>query len=215
MSTIFHFGDSFGTTSYTDVESPKHFVNICADNIGYEYINFSERGISNEMILNKLLKNIYSFKKNDIVFINFSYLVRGCFYSEKDRCVKSTNILYDETHNKEQFYNADNEKVLKLFDYYLNETEDYNRRIFLLFNTLIGQLINKGIKVFYIHIDNLFLTNNLLDVGNNIIFEDGFYSWLFDNGLVKGGEGHYTPSIQEFIANEILNRTNNLNKKLI
>lgn len=215
MKTIFHFGDSFGTTSDYNIPSPKHFVNICADKIGYDYINYSERGISNEMILNKLLKNINRYKKNDIIFINFSYLVRGCFYCEIDKCVKSTNTLYDETHHKEQFYNTNSQKVLDLVNYYLNETEDYNRRIFLLFNTVLNELIIKGIKIYYLHIDNLNLTNNLLNVGNNIIFDNGFYSWLFDNGLVNGGEGHYTTNVQEYISSQILNRTNNLNKKLI
>jgi hypothetical protein len=77
MSTLFHFGDSYGVCTNTS----KHFIEICADTIGYKYSKNTNVGLSNEIIFNNIINSLYLYKTNDIIFVNFSFWVRGCSVS--------------------------------------------------------------------------------------------------------------------------------------
>ena len=215
MNTIHHFGDSYGANLYdfNKKNKKKHFVEIIAEHLNYQYKTDCIGGLSNEQILNVMLMCLNEIKKGDIVFVNFSFFCRGCWYDETNKLVKSTNIFYNEIHQDKIFARAGgDEKILGLLNYYLKDTEDYARRIFTLINTLFKYFIAIGVNIFYIYIDGDEFSNSLLSVGNNIKFKKGFGIWLKNNGFHKEEEGHYSEGIQSAIANAILNKTNNLGK---
>jgi hypothetical protein len=222
MSTIHHFGDSYGVIDYvngkkiiTNIigEYPPHFVELCAMKLNKQYFNYSEPGYSNEFILKKILKQINTFKKNDIIFVQFSYFCRGAWYNEISGNIENTNSLYDETYNNKYFERANNnQKLLSLVDYYLTYTEDYSRRIFDIINNVFEQLIAKGIFVYFIHIDDSNYVDSLLKYGFSIKFEKGFGKWLMLNKFHNEDEGHYTKHIQPMLSDIILKVTNNLSK---
>jgi len=218
MNTIHHFGDSYGTI-YNDKyvfgsgqNYAVHFVEMCSHELKKNYFNYSIPGVSNEIILKILIENISKFKYNDIVFIQFSYFSRGTYYDEDTKKIRSTNYLYSETENVKAFERANNnEKLLSLVKYYLTHTEDYNRRIFEIFDVLINQLCNMGIFVYFIHIDDSNYTDSLLNNGFNIKFEKGFGKWLQYNNFHNEEEGHYSKHIQTMLSKMIIDVTNNFN----
>jgi len=206
MNTIHHFGDSYG-----DSNRAKHFVEICAEKLNKKYLNNCIGGSSNEIILRKIIEKLHIFEKNDIIFIQFSYLCRGAWYNEINNKIENTNFLYSEHLNLRFFKKANNnQKLLSLVNYYLTYTEDYNRRIFNIINILIKQLVDKGIFVYFIHIDDADYINYLLEYGFNINFENGFGKWLLFNNFHGEQDGHYTKYIQPMLSDIILNVTNNL-----
>lgn len=226
MSRIHHFGDSYGIIDYVNGKKvikhfaggsiisgdyPPHFIELCAKKLNKNYINYSEPGYSNEVILKQIIKQTNAFKKNDIVFIQFSYFCRGTWWNETTQTIENTNGLYDEIRNNKYFDIANNnEKLLSLVNYYLTYTEDYNRRIFDIINQVIKQLVDKGIFVYFIHIDDSNYVDSLLSYGFNIKFEKGFGKWLLINKFHNEEEGHYTKHIQPMLSDIILNTTNNL-----
>ena len=206
MNTIHHFGDSYGKT----IEST-HFVEICSQKLNKKYLHNCVGGSSNEIILKIILQQINSFKINDIVFIQFSYLCRGNWWNENTQKIENTNHLYDEIYKNKYFEIAnDNKKLLFLIEYYLTYTEDYSRRIFNIINVVLEQLIAKGIHVYFIHIDDSEYINSLLEYGFNIKFEKGFGKWLLSNKFHNEEDAHYTKYIQPMLSDIILNVTNNL-----
>jgi hypothetical protein len=222
MSTIHHFGDSYGVIDYVDNkkvilnEGTSHFVELCSKKLNKNYINYSEPGYSNEFILKTIIEKMATFKKNDIVFIQFSYFCRGVWYNDISKQIENTNSLYDEHLNMRYFERANNnEKLLSLVNYYLNYTEDYARRIFDIINVVIKQLITMGVCVFFIHIDDDIYADSLLNSGYNIKFEKGFGNWLSLNKFHNEEEGHYTKHIQPMLSNIVLNATNNLKMNTI
>jgi hypothetical protein len=217
MNTIHHFGDSYGVTysfknsEYNNMINPIHFVELCSQKLNKKYINYSIPGNSNEFILKQIIENINRFKKNDIVFIQFSYFCRGCWWNETEQLIENTNSLYDETYNNKYFERANNnKKLLSLLEYYIEYTEDYSRRIFAIINLIIKQLINMGIDVFFIHADDSQYVDSLLSFGHDIKFEKGFAKWLLLNHFHNEEDGHYTKDIQTMLADLILNVTNKL-----
>ena len=134
-NTLHHFGDSYGVSTKS-----KHFVNLFADYFNVDYVNYSCGGVSNELIFQKMLEKSNTFKKNDIIFINFSFFNRGCYWNGTKLQVEPTNILYNEITKEVQSetnFNKTNEieKVIFLLEYYLKYDEDYNRRIFKLIDS--------------------------------------------------------------------------------
>jgi hypothetical protein len=224
MSTIHHFGDSYGEIDYLLEDYPLkdyplHFVELCSKKLKKKYKNHSVSGYSNEFILKKIIEKMDTFKKNDIVFIQFSYFCRGAWYNDMNKQIENTNTLYDEINRI--YYGGDNtvqhlkkvnnnEKLLSLVNYYLKYTEDYARRIFDIINIIIKQLITMGICVFFIHIDDDIYADSLLNSGYNIKFEKGFGKWLQLNKFHNEEEGHYTKNIQTMLSDIIMSVTNDL-----
>jgi len=211
MKTIHQFGDSYGVQLYTKNKEYriKNFVELCCNKLNYNYINKAKGGISNEMILNILITSIKKFKNGDIIFINFSFFSRGCWYDDTYKKIKSTNVLYNEMYNIKQFQLSKNEQVLNLVEYYLNNTKDYNMRIFTLINSILLYIKSIGVDIFYIFADDYDWVDDLLTIGTNIKFPNGLSRWLQRNNLHLEEEGHYTTGIQPILANTILNKTNN------
>jgi len=221
MSSIHHFGDSYGTIYSKNYKLGKelgfshHFVEICAREMGMNYFNHSIPGLSNEMILRELLHFMYEIKPNDIVFINFSFLARGTYYDESSEKIKTTSNLFDEINNKRAFENTNgDEKLLHLIEYYLDYTEDYARRIFELYKQVFKYLIDIGCFIYYIHIDDAPYIDSLLDFGFNIKFENGFGKWLKQNNFHNEEEGHYSKNIQKMLSELVLKNTNNFAKNM-
>jgi hypothetical protein len=211
MKTIHQFGDSYGCiiVVHDGREKIKNFIELCCDKLNYNYTNQAKGGISNEMILNKLINSIHKFKKGDIVFINFSFFPRGCWYDDRYKEIKSTNFLYNEMFDIKQFYFTKNEHVIDLVEYYLNHTKDYNVRIFTLMNSILFYIKTLGVDIFYTFIDESDWSDELLNVGTSIKFPGGFAKWLEKNNFHFEEESHYTKGIQPLLSNAILNKTNN------
>ena len=215
MSTIYHFGDSYGLCAKSRTEPLKHFVEICADTIGFEYSKLTWVGVSNEMLFNSMLGSLHLYKPKDIIFINFSFWVRGCYWDEKFERIKSTNNLFGELDNMKlypnQLTNSKIDELQLLIDYYLNMTEDYNRKLFTLINSLFHHLQRIGVRIYYIFIDKSNdWCDSLLTSGHNLKFENGFSDWLIKNRFHNEEESHYTAGIQNMLSSFILSNTDNL-----
>lgn len=221
MNSMFHFGDSYGLCAKSINEPLKHFVEISADTIGYKYVKLVWPGMSNEMIFNSIISSLHLFKRNDIIFVNFSFWVRGCYWDENFDKIKSTNNLFNEIKNiklqPEQLSSKKIQELQILIDYYLNMTEDYNRKLFTLINSIFVYLKKIGIKIYYIFVDDdTNWSNLLLTKGSNLKFENGFAKWLQKHSFHNEEESHYSAGIQNTLTDFILNNTNNFtNKSLI
>jgi hypothetical protein len=211
MKTIHQFGDSYGAPLYCDSEDykVKNFVELSANQLNYRYENQSFPGYSNEMILNKLIKHLDKIKEGDIVFINFSFFSRGSWYDISDGKIKSTNKLYNDIYNVKKYNENENNCIIDLVEYYINNSIDYNMRIFKLINSILEHIKSKNVNIFYIHVDDSDWVDKLLNVGTNIKFPNGFANWLLKNEFHKEEENHYTKGLQPIFANLILNKTNN------
>jgi hypothetical protein len=214
-NTIHHFGDSYATSGLAT-----HFVNLIANDIGINYCNYAKIGDSNELIFQKILEKYNIFKKGDIVFINFSFVNRGCYYDYTLNKVMPSNNFYTEIYDDIQYKWLESvnekEKINLLFDYYLKYDDDYNRRIFYLINTFLKSLIDeKEIKLYYIFIDNPTYINELLTVGTNINFENGFGKWLLSKKWHENENCHYTMGIQPELANIVLDKVSKFRTSII
>ena len=200
MGTLYHFGDSYAAVGSTD----KHFVNHITERINYKHNgNGIISGGSNEMILNKLLYNIMYIKEGDILFFNFSFFVRGCYYDREENKVMSTNYYYNDRSITYEF-NTQKDYIIDIITHQLDHNEDYNRRLFHQFNTIFKQLHLMGVHIYYIFIVENEWSNTLLNYGNKITFPTDFYTWLDDNGYHNQEECHYTRGIQENICDYVM-----------
>ena len=200
MNTLHHFGDSYGTT----MQGVKHFVEIISDSLGYEYGRYSEGGYSNEQILHKFLNYIYLIKPNDIVFFNFSFFTRGCYYDLENNKIESTNKIYNND-NKTFINEIEKQYIYQIINYQLENTEDYNRKIFLNFDIIFKLLIERNVKIYYIFVENDDFLPPLLKNGINIKFENGFKNWLYSMDYHKNEICHYTNGVQPLISSHIIN----------
>jgi hypothetical protein len=219
MSNLYNFGDSYSGAS-AHFSKIKHFTTHIADNIGYSYIMCGANGSSNEQILNTIINHLDQFKNGDVVFINFSFFARGCWYDKKSNKVNSTNIFYNEVSSikhfllTKKFGMSQSERIVCLLNYYLEHTEDYARRLFTLIDSTLKYIESLGVKVFYIFVDNESYSDNLLKYGTNIKFKNGFAKWLAEHNFHNENEGHYSKGIQPILSNAILKKTNNLDKNI-
>lgn len=202
MNTVYHFGDSYGVIPHN-----KTFVELAANQAGYNYCNKAVGGLSNEMILDVLLKNLNTILPGDIVFINFSFFKRGCWYDERVNRIRSTNELYNDVYSNKQYIEAKGRNIIALVDYYLHYTKDYNVRIFTLINSALEYLSQKEIKVYYIFVEDSEWAKTLIKTGIDIKFNNGFCTWLQKNKFHSEEEGHYSKGVQPLLANLILNKT--------
>lgn len=210
MNKIHHFGDSYGGVMYPSI----HFVELISEKLGYKYIWNCNGGSSNEMIFSKLLNKIYKFESNDILFLNFSFFIRGSYYDKDTKEIMSTNRFVSEhtegnTYGKiqKQFYEKDMEFMSGVISYILEYNEDYNRKLFEKFDIIFKLLLEKKISVFYIFNENCNFSDDLLKYGTHIKFNDGFCNWLTKMGYHNQEDCHYTlgiqPNIMEHVFNEM------------
>lgn len=206
---FYHFGDSYATVGENAIT--KHFCELISDNLGYEYIPHGVIGLSNEQILNKIIEMFFDFNENDIIFINFSFFQRGCWYDSKSKVIKSTNKFYNELEMyKTNYTTEEKQKISSLLNYYIEYPEDYGRKLFRLFNSALKNLVNKNVKLFYIFIEETEWSNDLMEVGSNIRFANGFGKWLIENDFHLGQDNHYTSGIQPMLCDVIQRKTLNL-----
>ena len=212
MNKIYHFGDSYGSVNAV---GSIHFVQLMSEKLGYGYIPNSVGGSSNEMILSKLLNNIFRFESGDILFFNLSFFIRGSYYDMDKKEIMSTNYYVSEQLNQTMygkiqpsFFNMENfEHTSGVISYILDYNEDYNRKLFEKFNILFELLTKKNITIYYIFNENSDFSGDLLKYGNQIKFDNGFCNWLTEMGYHNGEDCHYTlgvqPNIMEHVLNEI------------
>ncbi len=211
MKTIHQFGDSYGEELYSKNREYriKNFIELSCVQLNYRYVNEARGGSSNEMILNRMLNYLKNINFGDIVFINFSFFARGCWYDDTYKKIKSTNELFDELYSNKMYHKIKNQNVIGLVEYYLNNTKDYNVRVFTLIDSLLKYLKSKNVDIFYIFVDDSDWVDNLLSVGTNIKFPNGFGKWLLSNGLGLEQESHYTKGVQPILCKTILDKTKN------
>ena len=186
-------------------KTKKKFYMYKSDNLSYALIltNNINNGIQTEIIGDVYDIDIDTFKKLGI------YTDNNMYYLDKIE-------LVDETENKNIFahiylFNNENENncIIDLVEYYVNNSIDYNMRIFKLINSILEYIKLKNVKIFYLHVDDSDWADKLLNVGTNIKFPNGFANWLLKNQFHKEEENHYTKGLQPIFANLILNKTNN------
>lgn len=217
MNKIHHFGDSYGSIG---TSTEKHFVELIADEINYHYVESGVMGgQSNEQILNLFLDNIDNFKRGDIVFFNFSFFCRAAFYNFNTKNIQSTNSYYaDDSKNFMVSFSNENRYIMDIISHLFNHEEDYNRRIFTLFDTVFKNLIGRGVAIYYIYIVEYDFSFDLLKHGTQIKFPTTFLNWLVENDYHKQESCHYTSGIQDKIKNYIVSNYPdilNLKKQMI
>ena len=202
MNNIHHFGDSYASTGIRD----KHFVKILAEKNGYNYkmINTVKPGASNELMLNNLLYKIFEIQDGDVLFFNFSFFVRGCYYDKEKKEIQSTNSYYCDGPNSHGHISKCDQYIRDVITYQIDCYEDYNRRLFHQFDVLFEQLYKRNIVVNYIFNEETSWCNELLKYGNKIKFNNGFVNWLYSKDYHKEEECHYTRGVQELIYDEII-----------
>jgi hypothetical protein len=213
MRTLYHFGDSYSIC----VHNVKHYVEILSDKLKYEYLLYGQGGSSNENILSEFLKHIYKFKDGDILFFNFSFFTRGTYYDRDSKKILSSNFFVNDSLKNYRKIDLEGlEYVMGVFDYHLNHTEDYNRKIFDKFDTIFELLVKKNISIYYIFIVNDDFSDDLLKYGLNIKFYPGFHAWLHQMDYHEEHDCHYTRGVQPEIYQHIIqNYPEILNKTLI
>jgi len=212
---IYHFGDSYGGVK----DENKHFVRLISEKLGHKYENSCVGGSSNDMIFSELLKNIYRFKPGDMLFFNFSFFIRGSYYDLDNKEVMSTNKYVSEQSSQTmygklqpKFIEMDRlEYMSGVISYILDYNEDYNRKLFEKFNILFELLTKKNVTIYYIFNENSDFSDDLLNYGNHIKFDNGFCNWLTEMGYHKGEDCHYTFGVQPFIMEYVLNQCPELN----
>jgi hypothetical protein len=202
MNNIHHFGDSYASTGPYD----KHFVKILSEKNGYNYkmIDTIKPGSSNELMLNNLLYKIFEIEDGDILFFNFSFFVRGCYYDKEKKEIQSTNSYYCDGPNEYGHISKCDQYIRDVITYQIDCNEDYNRRLFHQFDTLFEQLYKRNIVVNYIFNEETPWCDELLKYGNKIKFDNGFVNWLYSKDYHKEEECHYTRGVQELIYDEII-----------
>ena len=203
MKNIHHFGDSYASTGRHD----KHFVKILAERNGYNYkmINTTKPGSCNELMLNNLLYKIFEIEDGDILFFNFSFFVRGCYYDKEYKQIISTNSYYnDGPDGKGDIFNCEHQYIRDIITYQLDCSEDYNRRLFHQFDAIFEQLYKRNVIVNYIFNVESPWCDELLKYGNKIKFDNGFVNWLHSKDYHKEEECHYTQGVQELIYDEVI-----------
>ena len=201
MNKIYHFGDSYAAVGQYDT----HFVRLLSKNNGYEYdVNTARPGASNELMLNNLLYKIFDIEDGDMLFFNFSFFVRGCYYDIEKREILSTNKYYcDGLNENKKLFECD-QYIRDIITYQLDYNEDYNRRLFHQFDAIFEQLYKRNIVVNYIFNEETPWCDELLKYGNKIKFDNGFVKWLYSMGYHKEEECHYTRGVQELIYDELI-----------
>lgn len=204
MNTLYHFGDSYGTVG---AEPSKHFVQLISETLNYNYKHESVGGSSNDQIFNKFLKFIYEFKSGDMIFFNFSFFVRGSYYDKEEKKIMSTNYIVNDIDKKITSEGiVGKEYLYGILNYQLDCVEDYNRKVFDRFDTIFKLLSEMNISIYYIFIENSEWSDELLNYGTNIKFENGFYNWLHRMGYHNHEECHYTKGIQGNIRDYIIEK---------
>ena len=201
MNKLHHFGDSYATNP----NNTKHFVELLSYKLNLTYVPYGVGGYSNELILTRFMKEIYNFKDGDVLFFNFSFFIRGTYYDKNKKQIVSSNYFVNDTfRNYSEKDLVGLEYVMSIFDYHLNNTEDYNRKVFDKFDTLFELLVKKNIKIYYLFIENSEFSDDLLKNGFNIKFPTGFCKWLYQMDYHKEQDCHYTRGIQGNIYNHIV-----------
>jgi hypothetical protein len=215
MNSFYHFGDSFVVPEVIGFKLARHF--------DCEYKQRNWGGITNEQILHMILDEYDKIKKNDIVLINFTFLIRFYNLNENFKLI-STNELYFEMdkYYSDKYYTTYS-KQQKHFDYYWDCSLEYNIKLFKIINRILNNLISRGVLVFCVPIKKDDLTHMgktysskeySLDIPNELEFEPSFFDWLKERDYLKGEIGHYSLGTEDIITEEYIHRMKNIINKI-
>lgn len=197
-------GCSHSVNDYEAINGNGYF-DIVAKDTGLNLINLSQKGISNERILEKVFETIYSTKDIDTIIIQFTYLHRISLYYkilkeylhfqpsktfddfEIESFWTKKQLLKNFKDEDAKFYNFDKEDIVKtlsdFYQYYLvygfDSLHEINK-INLQLQILKDICNTKGIKLICLWYDEVEINNNLfVDVDNYI----SLHKWQIDNKL--------------------------------
>lgn len=122
---------------------PKSWTEILAEKLNLNLNNHAKGGNSNEMILQNFCKSIHTFKKNDVVILQWSFLNRFTWINTKDEMVSCSYRGIDKTLDQSiseliSVTRSSNPYKLQLLDYQ-KLIDDYCKV--------------KGIDIWYWHAD--------------------------------------------------------------
>lgn len=213
-NTLYHFGDSFGKAE----NFSNSFGIKIANHYGLKYLDFSDGGLSNDQILQRILSNLHIFKNGDVVLINFSYLTRFLTLDPNLNLTSTAKYFDDNSKQSTDLMNSFYDGRETLMDYFLNYNFEYNIKLFKTINSLLDSLNKMGIKTYSVLLKKDILYNGErlinpneyeLDLINELKFEPTYYDWLVNKGWKNEEEGHYTKGIQDELYLEYIKRINN------
>jgi hypothetical protein len=213
-NTLYHFGDSFGKAE----NFSNSFGIKIANYYGLKYLDFSDGGLSNDQILQRILSNLYIFKNGDVVLINFSYLTRFLTLDPNLNLTSTAKYFDDNSKQATDLMDSFYDGRETLLDYFLNYNFEYNIKLFKTINSLLDSLNKMGIKTYSVLLkkDTLYNGERLIKPNeyefgliNELKFEPTYYDWLIDKGWKNEEEGHYTKGIQDELCIEYIKRINN------
>jgi hypothetical protein len=221
-NTLYHFGDSFGKAE----NYANSFGIKIANHYGLKYLDFSDGGLSNDQILQKMLNNLDLFKRADVILINFSYLSRFFTLNPNLELTSTAKYFDDNSGRGTDHYESFYQNRETLLDYFLNYNYEYNIKLFTTINSLLNGLKKRGVEVYSVLLkkDSLFMDGKEIksneysfNLPNEVKFNPTYYEWLVDRGWKNEEEGHYTKGIQDELASEYIKRIDIIrnNKKLI
>jgi len=130
-NTLWHFGDSFGcwgNPEQTDKEAKKGFSEYIAEHYKMNFKHFAKQGSSNDEITKNIISQLSSFKKGDILLINWSFLSRYSYVDMFNK-VKNTNdiicLLNDNTEPSDLDLNKFEFQSKEYFDFIFYEKSKF------------------------------------------------------------------------------------------
>ena len=212
------FGCSFSSPYHEETDEYRRYKTFCggsfpntwfellSNKMNLNLINHGIPGAGNDMIFNRVIEQIRTIQKNDVVIIGWSFLSRFMWANHDTRKWVNTNFgrnhsvlngnedITEETSN-EIVFNRTSNNTFQLY------TEIINQRMELI--NYISDLV--GFKVFYWSCDPYVLYNKEIQDRDNkkIVMSDEIYmKWEIDN-MIKLIEKNGGERIKEETNQEI------------
>ena len=219
MNTLHIFGCSysepFSSNTYDEYVNylnytPKSWSELLSESLDFKLNNTSEGGSSNEEIFEKFCINMDSYKKGDIIIIQWSFLHRFRLAAEDGNGWERFGICN----------NADNWPVDFINGFALNKTKDVWKKQLYNFHKIIDKICHEvGCKVYYWYVGNEFIYDqeNLKNMNQYLLNDVGINPLLYiqdnlgevpieveTNGSVK--DQHFGISAHKTISKLFLNQ---------
>lgn len=225
-------GCSHSVNDYEAINGNGYF-DLFAKETNLDLVNLSEKGISNERILEKIFQNIYTNNDIDTIIVQFTYLHRLSLYYKSlgDYLHFQPSKTFDDfeiesfwtkkqlikkfTNEDAKFYNFDKNEIVNtlsdFYQYYLVYGFDNNyeiNKINLQLKILTDICNLKGIKLICLWYDETNIDNELFV---KIDSYTSLHQWQIDNKLFIANKNfHLKKEGHLRLYTEILNKWKNL-----
>ena len=225
-------GCSHSVNDYEAINGNGYF-DLFAKETNLDLVNLSEKGISNERILEKIYQNIYTNNDIDTIIVQFTYLHRLSLYYKSlgDYLHFQPSKTFDDfeiesfwtkkqlikkfTNEDAKFYNFDKNEIVNtlsdFYQYYLVYGFDNNyeiNKINLQLKILTDICNLKGIKLICLWYDETNIDNELFV---KIDSYTSLHQWQIDNKLFIANKNfHLKKEGHLRLYTEILNKWKNL-----